>query len=246
MSLDLPNETPTANPELAMGESPPAEPAATRPGARWRQPWVIVVIVLGTLALGAIAVGAVAFIAYSASAPNELRYYKDYTTSQDVEFTVEPGLSWDESGGTLNLYPTDSAPQYLNFDIPTSDAAKVVATVTQPNFDVERSWLGWGVAVSNVGSGSGVMLVCEPGGPMSVIDLESLETLSNANGRCTETMEMSLSVNGYLIEAETDTGTQLMYSGVIKYEDLDTVSLVIAAEAPDQVLRVSEIAAYTP
>ncbi len=114
---------------------------------------------------------------------------KDYTTSRDVEFRVEPGLSWDESGGTLNLYPTDSFPQFLNIDIPTSKAAKVVATVTQPNFDVETSWLGGGVAVSNVGNGSGVMLVCEPGGPMAVIDLESYDTLTNANGRCSESQK---------------------------------------------------------
>ncbi len=114
---------------------------------------------------------------------------KDYTTSRDVEFRVEPGLSWDESGGTLNLYPTDPFPQYLNIDIPTSKAAKVVATVTQPNFDVETSWLGWGVAVSNVGNGSEVMLVCEPGGPMAVIDLESYDTLTNANGRCSESQK---------------------------------------------------------
>jgi len=53
-------------------------------------------------------------------------------------------------------------------------------------------------------------------------------------------MEMSLSVNAYLIEAETDTGKQMVYSGVNRYEDLDPVGLVIAAEPPDQVLRFSE------
>jgi hypothetical protein len=204
-----------------------------------------VFIVIAALTLGGALVVAAGFALYSARDPNSQVFQKDFTTSGDVARVDEPGLSWDESGGTLNLYPAANSPQQLDFEIPASQAAKVIATVTQPAYAGSPETM-WGVTIESAQHDTGVALTCSPGRPPSLYDLNSGELLSFGSGTCEETMEMTLKVTGNVIVGETNTGASMVYSGPVAYSDLDHVAVLIYSEQPDQVLRVSEISAYVP
>ena len=172
----------------------------------------------------------------------------DFAAEGDRPMVVEDGLSWDQSNGTLNLYPTEVSLEGLDFPLPApSDAVTLEATLIQPAYD-QPGGLLWGIEVFNSTNGNGVMLLCAPGETMYLADSLSREPLPMGGSKyaCEETMEMTLIVNGELgmvVFGADNSDGNTAYHGGNMYADLDAVAVLIYAEEPNQVLRVAKIAA---
>lgn len=238
---------PLTGPPLTEGH-PPMGPVPSNRGSLWSRPWFLVLVVGVAIALSVVVMGVMIMISLRTTTPDRQVFAQDFATSGDTSLTVEEGLSWDSQGGTLNLYLTDESWQELHFDIPTSPAAKVVATLTQPAYADTSVELVWGVVLLSEATDQGVGLLCSPGEPPGLIDIASGEFLGfgGGGGTCEETMEMTLEVSGTRVTIETDTGCSLLYIGDIDYSQIDTVAVGIGSSKPDQVLRVSKIASYVP
>ena len=248
MSTDISGVDPggvTAQPVVS--EQPPPAAAPTRPSF-WRRPVGIVLISLAAVGFGMVLlIGLMVFFAFRSAEPLDQQVMAyDFAVEGDRAMVVEDGLSWDQSNGTLNLYPTDDLLEGLDFDLPAaSDAVKVEATLIEPAYADPAPML-WGIEAFSSTSGDGVMLLCAPGATMYLADSRTGEPLpvGDSDFACEETMDMALQVDGRLVMFGPDPDNMSLYSGDIVYGDLDTAAVVVAAEEPDQVLRVSKIAAY--
>lgn len=242
----LPDFPPGVQVPGSVSVSPPPPPPPRR--SFWSRPWVIVLMVVGTLALSGLVMIGLLLLTSKAASPDREVIRDDFATVGDTKRTDMEELSWDQSGGTLNLSPTGDQWVRLDFAIPSTRAVKVVATVTQPAYSDTSGELAWGVGVLDMASEQGVALVCRPGEAPRLYDYTSGDALGfgGGGGTCTETMTMTLEVSGSLVTFETDTGGSLVYSGAITYRSFDSVNVNMQTDKPDQVLRVEEIAGYSP
>lgn len=240
-------ESPTPGPEQPYLWAYPPPVVQTKPPL-WRRPLGVVLIVLGVLGAGlGLLVGLMVILAQTSTRLEPVMVY-DFAAEGDRPMVVEDGLSWDQSNGTLNLYPTDNNVERLNFDVPApSDAMKVEATLIEPAVD---EWLPmlWGIEVTNSATHQGVALLCAPGGTMYLADASNGEPLPGGVSEfaCQETMDMSLSVEGKVVAYAPDSQSPSLYIGEVDYGNFDTASVVVYAQDPDQVLRVAKIAVYQP
>lgn len=222
-------------------------PAQTRPPF-WRRPIGIALITLAAVGFVVVlGIGLMVLLAFRSAAPLENEVLSmDYAVEDDEPMIVEEGLSWDQSNGTLNLYPTSDLVERLYFTLPiTADALRVDATLIEPAY-AGPAPMWWGIELYNSSTDDGVMLMCSSGGTMFLVDSRSRQPLplGDSDFACVETMDMSLQVDGGLVLSGPNPNNVSIYSGDRVYGGLDTAAVVVAAEQPDQVLRVSKIAVY--
>jgi hypothetical protein len=232
--------------QYAQTLAPP--PPARRPLSQ--RPFAIVLLVLGGLvasALFLLLVVAPFIYGFTNSVRSlEMVMLDDFATAGDAPMREQVGLSWDQSDGTLNLYPTDSDRSTLEFVLPDgANALRVDADFIASGSRSDPEFV-WGLAAYNRSSREGVALMCQSGGTMFLADMRTGDPLPAAGSdfTCQENMSMSLDVRDRLVNYGPTAENYTLYVGNELYSDLDAVGVVVAAAEPDQVLRVAKIEAY--